>query len=350
MRYNNENFFENSNDLELFIFIYKSLIILLISIIIFFIINKKSNNYNGLINKTNDSILNKFEHNYKINKFIIIRRNRHGCGMFGYYISFLGCIQLFVSKGYVPIIDLSSLPNIFNGYNITSKSINPWELFFNQPFGYKLSNIKNYVKNTKYFECNLHPSKRPNSYSIFINEIIRYFWNNIANNYMPIKKEIINEAIKIKMKLFNKSNNVLGILIRGTDYLAMKPKNHPKQPDSKIVLKDIKIMNNKNKYDYFFLATEDDIIRDKFIKQLGSILKFIKPIHNIEYNYKNKNFLGFNKYIKGNINYLKNYLLSIIILSQCLDIICSRTAGSTGVFILTKGFRNKKIYYLGIYK
>lgn len=351
MNFNNKIFLGISYNLELFLFLYKLLVIFLIYIILFFIINYKSNNLNSLFNETNGSvILNQFENNYKNNKFIIIRRNRHGCGLFGYYISFLGCIQLFISKGYIPIIDLSSLPNIFNGFNVSSNNINQWELFFNQPFGYKLSNIIKNVKNIKYFECNLHPKKRPNSYSIFINEIIRYFWNNIAKNYMPIKKEIINEANKIKMKLFKKSDNVLGVLIRGTDYLAIRPKNHPIQPDSRIVLRDIKLMNKKNKYDYIFLATEDDIIRDKFIKQFDNILKFIKPIIKLEYNYKNKSYLGFHKNVKGNLNYLKNYLISIIILSQCIDIICSRTSGSVGIFILTKGFRNKKVYYLGVYK
>ena len=325
-------------------------------LIIFLIINNlttrtKTNKFNILINRANDSILlNKYEYDYKNNKFIIIRKNRYGCGLFGYFISFLGCIQIFISKGYIPIIDLSSLPNIFNGYNIISEDINPWELFFDQPFGYTLINVKQKVKKVKYYECNLPPSKRPNSYSIFINDIQRYFWNNIAKNYMPVKKEIINDANKIRIKLLKSSRNVLGVLIRGTDYLAMRPKNHPKQPDSKLVIRDIKIMKKNNKYEYIFLATEDDIIRSIFIKQFGDILKFIKPIIKIEYNYKNKNFLAFNRNIRGNIKYLKNYLLSIIILSQCIDIICSRTSGSIGVFILTKGFRNKKIYYLGNYK
>jgi hypothetical protein len=47
---------------------------------------------------------------------------------------------------------------------------------------------------------------------------------------------------------------------------------------------------------------------------------------------------------------MKTYLINIIILSKCIDIITSKTAGAIVAFILTNGFRNKKIYDLGYYK
>lgn len=40
----------------------------------------------------------------------------------------------------------------------------------------------------------------------------------------------------------------------------------------------------------------------------------------------------------------------MIILSKCIDIISCRTSGTAGVFVITKGFRNIKIYFLGNYK
>ena len=85
------------------------------------------------------------------------------------------------------------------------------------------------------------------------------YWHNLANIYMPIKNEIIKKSNNIIHILFKESNNILGVLMRGTDYLAIKPKNHPIPPDSEMVIHDIKNMDNKNKYNYIFLATEDDI-------------------------------------------------------------------------------------------
>lgn len=168
--------------------------------------------------------------------------------------------------------------------------------------------------------------------------------------YIPIKKEIIKESEYIMNNLFKGSKNVLGVLIRGTDYIAMRPKGHPIQPSPKIVIEDIKKWTKKNNYDWIFMTTEDDLIRNKFILEIGKKLKYIKSKSNINYNYKNRKNLAFNNNIKGNINFIKIYLINIIIISKCLDVICSRTAGSVGAFIFSKGFRNIKVYYLGRYK
>ena len=46
---------------------------------------------------------------------------------------------------------------------------------------------------------------------------------------------------------------------------------------------------------------------------------------------------------------MKTYLLTVVILSKCLDIISARTSGAAGVFILSKGFRNSLVYYIGDY-
>ena len=46
---------------------------------------------------------------------------------------------------------------------------------------------------------------------------------------------------------------------------------------------------------------------------------------------------------------MKIYLINIILLSKCRDIIVSRTSGSIGAFILTDGFRYNKVYNLGLY-
>lgn len=172
----------------------------------------------------------------------------------------------------------------------------------------------------------------------------------MAYKYIPIKWEIINESNIIKKKLFTNSNNILGVLIRGTDYISSKPKNHCIPPNTKIVFKDIKEMNKNNNYDFIFLTTEDDIIRNKFINEFGEKLRYLKSNKKIKYNYKEKLFLVFNKNINGDLNFMKMYLINILILSKCNDILCARTGGSIGAFILTKGFKNKKVYYLGRYK
>ena len=168
--------------------------------------------YNILNNKQN-----------KKPKFAIIRRlDCSTCGLFSYYIVYLGCINKYINEGFIPIVDLQSFDNIFNGFNVSSSTNNPWEYFFQQPYDYKLKDIIRLVKNIYFFECkpdNFRPSE-----SNFYNKTLNKYWHNIAKIYIPIKSEVLLEANKIMKNLFKSSNNILGILIRGTDYTSLKLK------------------------------------------------------------------------------------------------------------------------------
>ena len=306
--------------------------------------DEKIKNYNHL---TNNNLTNEEKINvYNNKKFAIIRRlGCPDCGFFSFYIVNLGCIFLYLSKGYIPIIDLKSFKNVYNNENTSLN--NPWEIFFHQPFNYSLEEVKKYAKKIKYFECN--SKYRPSEINIYYNKTIISFWHNLANKYMPIKSSIKREATNIMRQLFNNSKNILGVKIRGTDYLSVKPKNHSKQPKVEQVIEDVKLMDKKYNYDYIFFATEDEKIKQKFVPQFEMKVKLLNPKVIVNYEYKNKYKINLNEKVIGNLDYTKNYILNIIILSKCLDIITSRCSGAAGIFILSEGFRNIKIYNLGLY-
>lgn len=176
------------------------------------------------------------------------------------------------------------------------------------------------------------------------------YWHIMAKKYIPIKKEIIKESNLIRFKLFKRSKNILGVLLRGTDYIARKPRKHSIPPKTEDAIKDVKIFDNKYKYDWIFLATEDNFIRKEFIGAIGRKVKCLINKKKISYNYSSKKFLAYNIDFKNNIIFNKIYLLNIIILSKCLDFIGAQTSGTIGVFIFSKGFRNYKVYNLGKYK
>ena len=125
------------------------IIILILFIYIKFINYKHINQYEKMNNLNLKSTLNV---SYETSKFAIIRRsNCPICGFFSFYIVHLGCINKFINMGYIPIIDVMSFPNAFNGFNNKSKN-NSWEIFFNQPFGFTLEEIKTKAKIIEYFE------------------------------------------------------------------------------------------------------------------------------------------------------------------------------------------------------
>ena len=79
-------------------------------------------------------------------------------------------------------------------------------------------------------------------------------------------------------------------------------------------------------------------------------MKYLLNKRKIIYNYKTKKLFAYSINFKQNIDFNKIYLLNIIILSKCLDLVAARTSGTIGVFILSEGFRYYKVYNLGKYK
>lgn len=285
---------------------------------------------------------------YNTNKFAIIRRlDCPNCGFFSFYIMHLGCVNKYLLKGYIPIIDLQSFKNAYNKGNTSFD--NPWELFFNQAYNYTLNSIKKFAKNIKYLKCG-GPLYRPDEINIYYNNKSINFWHNFANKYMPIKNDILNQVNDIMKKLFNDSKNILGVKLRGTDYLSRKEKRHSIQPKVEKVIYDVKIMDIQYKYNFIFFSTEDELIKKKFIPEFKDKIRFLNPNVIVKYDYNKKNKINLNEQIYGNIEYIKNYVMNIIILSKCLDIITSRCSGAAGLFVLTNGFRHIKVYDLGIYK
>ena len=341
------------------------IIILIIFLVIYIIFNTIKNNpmniYLNLLEKnpypqilkSNDSnrydksLLDEKKICSQNKKFAILRRtNCQACGLFSYYIVHIGCIINFLQQGYIPILEVSSFSNIFTGNNIMQK--NPWEEFFNQPCGYTFEKVVN-MKNVTIFECQC-VGHMPDEKTIYSNKIMWDYHHQIQEKYMSVKNIIYKEAEKIWKKLFGESKNVLGILLRGTDYTALKPFEHAKPPSVERALSDTIKMNNKNNYDFIFLGTEDNIIRDNFIKKFGDKLKYLLPKKQVFYDYEDQNYLTYNSNVYGNMDFMKTYLLTVVILSKCLDIISVRTSGAAGVFILSKGFRNSLVYYIGYYK
>ena len=197
-----------------------------------------------------------------------------------------------------------------NGFNKTK--INNWELFFEQPFNYKLEDVIKNAKTIVYLNdswrfCGKWPDQRVLPFT----DVEKYYWHHFANKYLSIKKELIELSKKIMYRLFKSSKNILGVLIRGTDYVAMRPIGHPIQPNLTDIIRDVKRMDKKYIYDYIFFSTEDEIIKEKFSKIFHKKVKYIKSRIKINYDYSKKVFIAYNNKIKDYIEYNKLYLYKI---------------------------------------
>lgn len=102
-------------------------------------------------------------------------------------------------------------------------------------------------------------------------------------------------------------------------------------------------MDNKNKYDYIFLVKEDNLIIVKFIEEFEKKLEFLVPALKEKYNYEENEYSTFNKDV-SDIKYQKLYLINIIILSNCIDIIGQHSYEDAVAFILSGGFIYSNFY------
>ena len=164
-------------------------------------------------------------------------------------------ITYIIKQEEIPIVNWLK-KNIINGYNSSFLSLeqNFWEYFFKQSFGYNLKDVKKYAKHIKDYKCN---SQRLDRKIIFYNKFDIYYWHNLYEKYFPIKDEIINSLENIRKKLFKNSGHCI-------------------QPEPEVVFKDVDKFDEQNNYDFYFLSTEDYLIRNKFKNRYNSKLKVIR--------------------------------------------------------------------------
>lgn len=78
--------------------------------------------------------------------------------------------------------------------------------------------------------------------------------------YLKIKPELLEKITKEYDELVKKDDRVLGISIRGTDYVKLRPKNHPIQSSIEIVAEKAREMMKKINVIKYLLRLKISII------------------------------------------------------------------------------------------
>ena len=282
--------------------------------------------------------------------YYIISVSHPTCGILALWKNTIAHILYAYDKGYIPVVDLKHYQNQYfkDGKEYID---NTWEYFFKQPANIKLEDIPQGAKiiisdNISVPDYKfaiypeiipLSPSKTPINSELF----------NQYKKYLNFTDEIFEYIESQYKNVIGNKKNILGVLCRGTDYLSLKPAYHHIQPNPKDVIAKIKELQKTHNFEYIYLATEDSNIYELFKKEFGD-----KLIDNNQYRYsKVNNFISKIDTQEENhlYNLAKDYLSSIYILSKCRYFISGRTAGTLGVYLLTKGFEYDYVYDLGRY-
>ena len=150
------------------------------------------------------------------------------------------------------------------------------------------------------------------------------------------KKWISEEEKKLNLNY----QTTLGLYLRGTDYISLKPSGHPIQPTIDQACEKInELLLTDPGIERIFLVTEDNNIY-KEIKYRYPDKCSIVSFDSIVKDYSGNHLLAYDKsvyelgtpYDRG-----MNYLVKLIILSKCNYLICDNTMGSWSAVIFNGG-------------
>ncbi len=246
-------------------------------------------------------------------------------------------------KGFVPYVDWKNyVTQYFDGKN------NVWNYFFKQPS--KISEKEVYSSKNVYLSGwtfkNINYQGLFESDIFFNAEIKRKSYDLLIKN-LSFSDEILNKVC-VEAKIID-INRCIGVYVRGTDYIKLKPSGEYVQPNIRLVEEKIDDFNKKYNAP-IFLVTEDGDIYDSLVKKYGSIIRIVSFDSFIR-NYDGKDVLSKSsvldedKKLRG-----QNYLVKMILLSRCKYLISSITQGSKFSYALNGGkYVDEYIFNLGLY-
>ena len=286
--------------------------------------------------------------------FYIIRRTPPGAGLFSNFLLVLMHLYYAEQYGYEPIIDWKNYSNFYKEKYMINNKTNSWEYYFNQPIETPLEEV---YKSKNVILSSTNVSSIIKSKFLMKDLVQANFLNDSEqiNKFNDISKKISlvepikKETEKILDDLFKSRKNILGIVLRGTDYLNnYLSRGHATPFIAENSLEIVEDYLNEWKMEYIYLSTEVveyvELYKNHFKDKL--ILLERDRYHNNQ----NKKFINLYTRDRENDKYLTGleYLTEVYGLAKCDSIIGTSCSSLHSAIILNNNkYLNKKIFNLG---
>ena len=269
-------------------------------------------------------------------------------GLFAYYVFFAGQICDALKKGYLPVVDMQNYPSIYLDPNLVGKE-NAWEYYFRQPVGVTLEEAYN-GENVLLASANwIDGDERPGSGNAFFentNGVLTEWKMLVKLGLLQVQPKLYEEIISVRNKLFAPNDRVLGVHLRGTDYVARRPHGHYIQPPIEYALTKIIEKLNEWRCNKIFLTTEDINIAVTFKRIFGDICIILEKGY-VKYDARK----WVNECHAGNENYRQRgleYITETVLLSTCNCLVASRCGATIGAMMMGN-FENVYTFNFGKY-
>ena len=281
--------------------------------------------------------------------YYIVRRRDENVGLFSNYLVFSGSVRHAIQRGYLPVIDMR---NYYNKSLMSPDMLgkeNVWEWFFLQPFDVNLDkalksdNVIMGNGDIAYNYPHINEDFFTNKNGVLTE------WRMLRKlGYLRIRPELQEDFVQYFNKLFSKEDRVLGVRIRGTDRIALRPNYYPVSPPVEYAVSTVERCLREWGCNKIYLSTEDQGIVTVFEKYFGMrcvVSQQERPEYDgkgllVEYGKKTKEAL----YRRG-----KEYLRDVVILSMCDSFITHRCSASVAVMMMSDGFENVLAFDFGEY-
>lgn len=253
---------------------------------------------------------------------LVIRPQTETQGLLSCYLYALKYIRWARNNSLIPFVDFEDEKcQYYTGRRING-SKNAWDYYFEQPSDINrelVSSAQTVVYSGWTWNNYKSPEpipKRPESARDM--ELL-----TITRSVCPVKQYILDIVEeKYKSLFFGK---VLGVFIRGTDYIKLKPKGHARQPELADVMDKIDEFLSKYEIDKIFIVTEDSSYYSELKYRYGDRVfssdnYYIETISDRQYV---KSVFTNDAYERG-----LNYLVRILLFGRCDYIITGITNGS----------------------
>lgn len=279
--------------------------------------------------------------------YYIIRR-KGLVGLFSNFIITFGHIRRAFLNGWLPVVDMQNYPNPYLESEKLGKE-NAWEYYFEQPLRIGLEQA--YSGENVILSQGEILAPVPNDGMHFLenrdNSLTE--WRMLVKfGLLKVKPALMAEIAAVRQKLFAPNDRVLGVLLRGTDYVARRPKQHPIPPPTEFALSIVVEKLKEWKCNKIFLATEDKNIVQVFKQVFGKLC----VTFDREYvDYKPGQEINLVRIDRPNDRFLqgKDYLTQMILLTKCDSFVAARCSGSVSVMTMAEKFEHTYFFNLGRY-
>ncbi len=161
--------------------------------------------------------------------YYIIRRSDYAVGLFSNFLVFAGHIWYALQNGLLPVIDMQNYPNAYLPPEKLGKE-NAWEYYFEQPLRIGLEKAyagENVILCKSDYPI---PVSFPDDTLLKNNDYLTEWRMLVKLGLLKVKPALMSEILAMRQKLFAPNDRVLGVLLRGTDYVANRPHAHPIPP------------------------------------------------------------------------------------------------------------------------